>query len=515
MVTGNIVGEKIKSTWNPWILVPLIAVTWLVLHLSAFLAAANLFNSDAAIAGIQSYLLAQKGIFPIFLAGQSYMGMAPDWIAALLERVVGLHLWTVTFAWALPSALAFGLLIDGLYRYVSWRAAIVFVIAAMFMALRPLDTILPGSHEMGLLGIAILFRWIIRYRSLENLPDDVGSFLLYGLVIGFFWYSDELILPALVTWILILALALRRRSTQRPLVAAAAGVAGMVVGYLPSLIYWIQTGSVRTHHGIASLREMLANIHIMLQAYAWGLFGVPYANKPISLASGIFVLVVLYLCIFRARWATPLTRWIVASPILLNMALYTLSTAPIDMYSIRYLFPAVYGLGIVVAISVDQWMEAWRARKAPVVPVLLALLLLATVYDGTHWVSQVRGAGPDSTITSYRHEATWLIDHKYVAGWGDYWTVYMLDLLAWPHLAYASNTNLMVPSVLSRAQRYCNVHRGCPVILTAEPTSSIYLEEWNGTHVGGELRYGRLLRSHDGILVFASHLVSTSTTSAP
>ncbi len=502
----------LKTRWPAWAAVATIAAVWLVAHLSAFLSAANLFNADAAIAGLQAFMLAQKGFshFPIFLADQSYMGMAPAWVAAGLAKIFGPHLWTLTLGWGLFGALAFGILIDGLDRYVSRRVALVFVLLAMFWSLAPLNTLRPSGHVMGLLGIAILLRWILKYRDIRSLPVSAPGFLGFGLVLGFFWYSDEIVVSALIPFAVMIVWAF----IQRPrLTAALAGVVGLLVGYQPAIVYQLDGGQVVLHTGITTLAHVVPNIRIMLQAFAWGMFSIPYASHPAAIVTGLFVLALSAAFLFWTPWGTLGTRMLVISPLYVNMVLYAASTMPIDMYSIRYLYPGLYTLGLTTAIFVAAQSRVWAATAKPLLPVATLVLVAALAYDGQSFVHGVVAAKPDATVLATRTEAGWLERHRDTTGWGYYWDVYMLDLMGFPHLAYAANTNLNIPSVAREAAAYCRDQGACPVILTAQPTSAVFQETPTAfsTTSLGTLQYVGLLQHAHGYSVYQAASVPKSS----
>lgn len=494
-----------------WAAVAVIAAVWLAAHLTAFLAAGNLFNADAAIAGMQAFLFAQKGVFPIFLANQSYMGMAPAWVAAGLVKLFGPHLWTLTLAWGLFGAASFGILIDGLDRYVSRRAALAFVLLAMFMALAPLNTLRPSGHVMGLLGAAILLRWILKYRDIRSLPVAAASFLGFGVVIGFFWYSDEIIVAALIPFAIMLVWAF----FQRPrLTAALAGVLGLLVGYFPALLYRLEGGKLVLHTGITTLAGLVGNIRIMLQAFSWGMFSIPYASHPAAIATGLFILALSAAFLFWTPWETLATRALVLSPLYVNMILYSASTMPIDMYSIRYLYPGLYTLGIATAIFVAGRTRAVSAASARrLVPVAALVCLAALAYDGQSFVHGVAATGPDATVQATRSEAAWLVAHHDTIGWGYYWDVYMLDLMGYPHLTYAANTNLNIPSVAQAAAAYCQSQGACPVILNAPPTSAVFRETPTAFSPAslGTLQFVKRLQQAHGYFVYQAESVPSSS----
>lgn len=494
--------HRLRHTrWPAWTAVLVVAVVFLVAHLNAFLAAGNLFNADAAIAGLQAFILAHQGVFPIFLADQSYMGMAPAWVAAGFEKLFGLHLWTITLAWGLFAAASFGILIDGIDRYVSRRAAFVFVLIAMFMALAPLNTLRPSGHVMGLLGSAILLRWILKYRNGRSLPVTAGSFFVIGLMVGFFWYSDEIVLSVLVPFIFLMGWAFVRRPRAG---AALAGLGGLVLGYLPAILYRLEGGTIVLHTGITRLSALVAHVRIMLQAFSWGMFSVRYASHPVAMATGIVVLALSAAFLFGTPWETFFTRVLVIAPLYVNMVLFVASTMPIDMYDVRYLYPGLYTLGLTTAILVAERTRIWSLHSKLAVPAAMAALLAAVLYDGQSFVHSVSTAGPDAQITAARREAHWLEAHHATTGWGYYWDVYLVDLVGYPHLNFAANSNLNLMSVVTRAESYCRRDHGCPVILNAPPTAPLFQEtplQFSPKSVG-TLQYTRLLEHQSTYFVY-------------
>ena len=491
----------LHTRWPAWTSVLVIMVVWLLAHVHAFLAAGTLFNADAAIAGLQTFMLAHQGIFPIFLADQGYMGMAPAWVAAGLEKLFGLHLWTLTLGWALFGAASFGILIDGIDRYVSRRAAFVFVLMAMFLALAPLNTLRPSGHVMGLLGSAILIRWILKYRDRRSLPVTAGSFFVIGLVIGFFWYSDEIVLSVLVPFLFLLVLAFVRHPRAG---AAFMGLVGLVLGYLPAIIYRMEGGTIALHTGITRLSLLVVHVRIMLQAFSWGMFSVRYASHPVAVATGLLVLALSAAFLFWTPWETFFTRMLILAPLYVNMGLFVASTMPIDMFDIRYLYPGLYTLGVTTAIFVAERTRPWASRSHLAVPLALAVLLAAVLYNGQSFAKSVSTAVPPTQITAARREAAWLLAHHATTGWGFYWDVYVVDLVGYPRLYYAANSNLNLASVVSRAESYCRRHDGCPVILNTLPTSPTFREtplQFSPKSVG-TLKFTRLWQHQANYFVY-------------
>jgi hypothetical protein len=363
---------------------------------------------------------------------------------------------------------------------------------------------------MGLLGAAIFLRWILKYRDIRSVPVTALSFLGFGIVIGFFWYSDEIVISTLIPFGLMLLWAYTRRPRVGPVLAAAGG---FIAGYLPAIIYRLQGGALVLHTGIAALSEVPGNIRVMLQSFAWGMFSIPYASHPVAIAVGLFVLALSAAFLFWTPWETLKTRILVISPLYVNMVLFAASTMPVDMYDIRYLYPGLYTLGATTAIFVAFQTRRWSTRATPTWAAATLVLLAALLYDGQSFVHGVSTAGPDATVLATKAEVHWLAQHHLTTGWGYYWDVYMLDLMGYPHLNYVANSNLNIRSMVRRAELYCRREDGCPVILNTRAPSPIYEEtpvQYSPKAVGA-LRYTALLQNTGGYYVYQTQVMWQST----
>lgn len=473
-----------------------VAVVWTLLHLRYFLHPAGHVNGDAAVVSLQAFAMARGHYLPIFMAGQNYMGVAPVWLGALLTRAFGAHLGLQMVAWAVPSALAFGVIAAALARYVHWGAAVLWVALLCVLPGQLLtDSIFPAGHVMGILGAALVLAWLLRWMT-EPASWTMVDTWWAGLCAGFFWYADELVLPSLAVGAVVLGTRLwkaRRRSLPGH---AALLAAGFLVGYAPALWYVAQGHRLTLHRGHATLAQMVTHAHLLVDSLAWGFWDTYTASpelKAFTLLASLSILVLFGL--YARLGAKPWQRWTLPAIVAMNAVVYVASSAPLDIYSVRYLYPGIYTLLAMLAILLAQL--ARRMRGLSVLPVIMASTMI------------LLGAGiiPASTVISpvaYHQQerlASWLVEHHLRDGWGDYWTVYLMDAMAWPHLDLAASTNLAVPVVVARALAACRRGKPCVVVNSGPARPGTPVPYWPPA-AGGTLVYGRQVKHMGAYVVY-------------
>ncbi len=319
----------------------------------------------------------------------------------------------MTLAGGLFGALAFGILIDEVDRYVSREAALAFVLLAMFLAAAPLNALRPSGHVMGLLGAAILLRWILKYRDIRSLPVRAGT---------------DRGVPA-------------RHRVPAPR---------------------RHNRSAHRHHHTGPRRAQCSDhaAGVCLGDVLDPLRQPPGGHRDGTVRPGV-------------------VRGVLV----------------------------VDAVGVTTAIFVVARMRAWSPGARRLMPAA------ALAYDGQSFVHGVATARPDATVLATRAEAGWLTRHHDTTSWGYYWDVYMLDLMGFPHLAYAANTNLNIPRVAREAAGYCRDQGTCPVILDAPPTSAVFQETPTAFSAAslGTLQYVSLLQHAHGYYVYEAASVPKSS----
>lgn len=202
-----------------------------------------LTNSDEGNMGILAFNIAFKGEHPIFYYGQSYMGPAEGYLAAILFHLFGSSLFVLRVS-LLPFFVLFFICMYSLTRILHTKKYALF--SMLFFAFSG-STVLSwqlkaigGYPEIGFYATAICL--IVVWLALSSPSEtprhfDVFRIIIYGvlgLIIGIAMWVDLLILPFVCLGFLFLLLFCRREVFSFPGLSL---LLGLCVGLLPLIIY--------------------------------------------------------------------------------------------------------------------------------------------------------------------------------------------------------------------------------------------------------------------------------------
>lgn len=211
-------------------------------------------NSDEATTGLMAMHIAEGRHAPVFMYGQSYMGTAQAFLAAVSFRAFGPSL----IALRLPMLLLFLLFLA--LVYVLGRRLYGTPVALTSVALLTLgsreqlgyELIAQGAVPETLVGGALLL--LLAHRLLEVSGDpgrgaaQRGLLAAWGAMASAGLWSTALVAPFVVTSAVLVLMTLRRQSAKR-VRSVPALVAGLVAGAVPWILHdasqpWRDSGLV-------------------------------------------------------------------------------------------------------------------------------------------------------------------------------------------------------------------------------------------------------------------------------
>jgi hypothetical protein len=204
-------------------------------------------NADESIMDLMARHIAYQGEHPIFFWGQNYMGSIQAYLGAVLMRLVG----SPAFSVRLGTLFIFALYLVCLYllvRLLYTPAYALFIIALLSLGsdrMLGVPLVANGGYAATMLfGVAIflLASWLALTvpRPGPGTRVSRSRLLAYaglGLIVGLALWSDQLILPAILTAGLLLLLHCRKELPSR---ALGAPLLGLLVGATPLILYNIQ-----------------------------------------------------------------------------------------------------------------------------------------------------------------------------------------------------------------------------------------------------------------------------------
>lgn len=222
----------------------LIAVGALI-RLALLLAGWPSTDADEGTMGLMSLHIANRGEWPLFFYGQSYMGTIQAYLGALMFHLFGVSVLSLRLGLLLLYILyliVMYLLMRALYDGAFALVGLALLDGGGPDLLRPQLLALGGYPETLLFGALAL---LLAVRLALTSDAQAGAsgwrrlarFGVFGLTLGAAWWSDQLVFPFLVVATLLLVVFCRQELRWR---GALAVVAGLFVGILPQLIFLTQ-----------------------------------------------------------------------------------------------------------------------------------------------------------------------------------------------------------------------------------------------------------------------------------
>ncbi len=244
-------GERARATlrkFTPepvgWFAAALIAVGALI-RLALLLAGWPATDADEGTMGLMSLHIANKGEWPLFFYGQSYMGTIQAYLGALMFHIFGVSVLSLRLGLLLLYILylvVMSLLLRTLYDGAFALVGLALLDLGGPDLLRPQLLALGGYPEtllFGALALLLAVRLALTSGAQTDAPGwrRLARFGVFGLTLGVAWWSDQLVFPFLLVAVALLVVFCHHELRWR---GALAVVTGLIVGVLPQLIFLTQ-----------------------------------------------------------------------------------------------------------------------------------------------------------------------------------------------------------------------------------------------------------------------------------
>jgi hypothetical protein len=197
-----------------------------------------LSNSDEATMGLAALHIAQGTDFPTWYYGQHYMGTPEAYAASPLVWAFG----PSVVALRIPTLLCYAIFLWCAYKltrvlYRPWLAVLTVGLLALGSDRVIRDQLIAGGGYPEVLPLGAGTLLLALLLGLDRLRRPWLGYAGFGLLVGFVFWDDWLILPYTAVALVVLVVGCGRRLLGWPPLLM---LAGAVVGGLPALIYNIR-----------------------------------------------------------------------------------------------------------------------------------------------------------------------------------------------------------------------------------------------------------------------------------
>jgi hypothetical protein len=382
-------------------------------------AARYIANPDCGIAALMAKHISQGEAFPVFFYGQAYMGSLEPAVSALFCMILG----TSGFAVCLGTAFLGMLLLPVVFLWAKDAGGNTAGLAALAVCVIGPHAFFmfqaaPRGGYMATLVLGTVVMWLCANAAesaWRGTPVSAGKGFLMGLMAGLGWWTNQLILAALLSAFIVIMIGHRGRP---PLKVAIAAAAAFLIGSLPFWL-WNATHAWATFDVAASLGTISAKTGLSFLAERYtrlmGYWSWPGMLRVAALALPIILVVTGFVWgVFRLRKDAALHIVCIGLFIGISLCLFARSSYA-TMNTARYLLPLVP----VAAVLIGFTSQALVRRFS----ILAAALPVIMVFAGQlHVFAEVRHL--DRRVAA--HEAflgefeRFFERHKIVAAYGDY-----------------------------------------------------------------------------------------------
>ena len=336
-------------------------------------------DPDCGIVALMAKHMAAGDEFPVFFYGQDYMGSLEPAVSALLCRLFGVSGLTVCLGTTLLSMLVLPIVYlwgrDAGGRSVG-LGALLFIVIGPYYFLMFQFAPRGGYMATVLLGTAVM--WLSSRAATGAAAGCMptrGRLFLIGFLAGLGWWTNPLILSALLASSAVLMLGFRRRPWG-PCVLA--GVAGFLLGSLPFWL-WNATQDWPTLKIMANVGSLSPRVGM---SFLWQrfdrLWSLPDWTPWIQQGALVCVLCLLVVgfvwgLVTMRRQRAPLNMPLVCATafILLSM-LFFVRSGFATMNTARYLTPLVPAAGLLFGLTVGGLLRVGGLVPAAI-PIALVL----------------------------------------------------------------------------------------------------------------------------------------------
>lgn len=233
----DIIEYSCKRIWAYWIFVAVCFIAGIAGRVYGAWAGRYISNPDCGIVALMARHIAEGGAWPTFFYGQAYMGSLEPMISALLCRLFGISGFMVCMGTAVAAI--FTLPIIYLWgRDIGGKSGALTAIA--LCAIGPyfyfMFQFAPRGGYMVMLFLGLLCMWLSAKTAFELCNGIIVKWYRYfiiGLAAGLGWWTNPLIISALLASAVMLAIGLRKKIFS---VFPLYGLIGFMLGSAP---FWL------------------------------------------------------------------------------------------------------------------------------------------------------------------------------------------------------------------------------------------------------------------------------------
>ncbi len=427
-------------------------------------------DSDEAVTGLMAQHILAGSDFPVFFAGQNYMGSLEQYIQAGVLAVTPDNAFTLRIPEAVIAAATCAVvyLVGARVTGTPWGGAL----AAGLFAVGPWFNIVKGVESHGAYGMGALLAILGVYLALRLDPSEprapwiaAALGLVAGLALWELWLAAYLIIPG-VLWALASARGHLRRLVPPFVIAGVIGAAPFL-GHLFSSGFDLSLGS-----GTPPVTTVAQRADGLLNPVAKMFLGVGQlgVGEPLArwLVPGFVVAIALgalgvgawtrrhglvALVTLRRGERAPVDVLLLA--FLIAPLIYAASDFTFYTGTPRYLFTLYPAFAVLLAAAALSGGPRWRLPITATTLTVVAILSVWNAYDSTK-----AEAGAFTIVGGGRvfaddvpKAADALRARGIDAAYADYWLAYPLGFAGEGHIAVSPFTNSRFPELDAEVRR--------------------------------------------------------------
>lgn len=228
---------KLKNLGFWWFLVVAVMAAGVAVRLFYAWTQQYLPNADHGLVNLMAKHMAEGRDFPTFFYGQPYMGSLEPAISAVLVRMFGATGLMVCLGTALTGCLMLPLIyLYGRDAESRWAGLLALIYGLVGSRVSLYFSVGPRGGYMTMLVCGFAALWLacrIATQVHRGHPVSAWAYTALGLLAGLGWWSDQLVVPFLLTACAVLVIGFRVSMLTRGLIPALVGFA------LGSLPWWL------------------------------------------------------------------------------------------------------------------------------------------------------------------------------------------------------------------------------------------------------------------------------------
>jgi 4-amino-4-deoxy-L-arabinose transferase-like glycosyltransferase len=354
-------------------------------------------NPDSGIVALMAKHIAEGKDFPVFFYGQAYMGSLEPMVSAFFCFLFG----TSGFMVTLGTAFVGWLVMPAVYLWAKDAHSPAAGLAAMaWCMIGPSGYVHYGASPRGgytvTILLAALILWLVSRLIADGQKNKViekGGWLILGLLAGLGWWSNQLIVSAILTAALMALVFLRAKVFSLNTIVAAAG---FLIGSLPFWTWnFLHNWQSFEFAGSLGSTPFLTGLKIFTLERLPDLLDLNHGYPAWRIAGALIYFFAAVFFIFSLRNALKArhenSQWVYSLAALMFIVVSALifSTSHFArMSTSRYLLPLVPAIAVVMGILTVELAK----RRYYYLGVLPLLAIMANQACNLSWLRE-RGAG--------------------------------------------------------------------------------------------------------------------------